>query len=543
MPGFLANTGGAQQQATNAASASDKAKNETLFGPALGAVQPAPDWTNVKASTKDLSDELTPEIVRSWIAKSKDPSQPTTTLQALVNLKRPTLRLSPLTDDPAHHAIEFDYDADSSKCSVQVHVFTPAAPTTPILVYEHIVEGGFAKSLKLEDDAVLELAKYEFAGAGSEPSSTGDKSADITASNATTVPQAESSEAVAPVHATSGATGNRKRFSAFPFRKRQSHLPTAGSPVTAGPALQVVDVDATAPSDGLAKKDEDGVRVTIRLEALDDEEHSLPSVNTQTTYLHIVRMGTKPENADDEDNRPWIVKVVKREATIGYHTFHLHEIYGLTSSTSNASAPPPATTYPPTSSPTQAQDTSYDFAGQECVLCLSSPREVVLLPCRHLVACKECAINMVEFGAGGTLHHAAEPEPTPPVAEPTQEQTATAENATTAAPNDTPAAPAPVVPVAPRRKRKAKGWFCPVCRQPYTSLLRITTSPPDLKPVRDSEDGGDPLPIASAPPTEQDITAAERPSFLRSLSRAFAPNTAGTPQPGAAPAEVPGHVV
>src|ERR1700683_4252360 len=59
-------------------------------------------------------------------------SQPTTTLQALVNLKRPTLRLSPLslapTDDPTHkdshdhHGLEFEYDCDAPKCGIYVHV-------------------------------------------------------------------------------------------------------------------------------------------------------------------------------------------------------------------------------------------------------------------------------------------------------------------------------------------------------------------------------------------------------------------------------------
>lgn len=184
-------------------------------------------------------------------------------------------------------------------------------------------------------------------------------------------------------------------------------------------------------------------------------------------------MGAKVEGSEEEDTRPWVVKVVKREATIGFHTFHLHEIYGLTSSTA-ATSPAPAsataTTYPPTQTP--AADATYDFAGQECVLCLSSPREVVLLPCRHLVACKECAINMVEFGAGGTLHHATEPEPTPPAQEPAA-PTPAAEGTTPPTESATiPALVTTATPAAPRRKRKPKGWFCPVCRQ--RKLLTLT---------------------------------------------------------------------
>jgi hypothetical protein len=99
---------------------------------------------------------------------------------------------------------------------------------------------------------------------------------------------------------------------------------------------------------------------------------------------------------------------------------------------------------------------------------LSSAREVVLLPCRHLVACKECAVNMVEFGAGGTI---VQPENEVPAAA-TNDNAAAAggaegANAETAGAG-TPTPPIPTIATtAPnnRRKRKAKGWFCPVCRQ------------------------------------------------------------------------------
>jgi hypothetical protein len=191
---------------------------------------------------------------------------------------------------------------------------------------------------------------------------------------------------------------------------------------------------------------------------------------------------------------------------IGSHTFHLHEIYGLSSSSTSVhptapDATPIAHTYPPTV-PVPAEDEP----SSECLVCLSSPREVVLLPCRHLVACKECAINMIEFGAGGAITHAEEPttEAQPAVAETTEaptvdnsappavatdgeadppavdaSQTSVMDSSPEAsspppppptdsttpaqvAPNVHPIAP---VPPNPRRKRRAKGWFCPVCRQ------------------------------------------------------------------------------
>lgn len=124
-----------------------------------------------------------------------------------------------------------------------------------------------------------------------------------------------------------------------------------------------------------------------------------------------------------------------------------------------------------------------DDPTSECLLCLSSAREVVLLPCRHLVACKECAVNMVEFGAGGQLVHGDDNAGTGDNnANPTGE---TGDGSGTAGTNDgepsqpsTNVAPTPVIRPTTRRKRKAKGWFCPVCRQPYTSLLRISTVAP-----------------------------------------------------------------
>ena len=200
---------------------------------------------------------------------------------------------------------------------------------------------------------------------------------------------------------------------------------------------------------------------------------------------------------------------------IGSHTFHLHEIYGLSSASTQSTVPavnPTAYTYPPTSA-TPAEDEP----SSECLVCLSSPREVVLLPCRHLVACKECAINMVEFGAGGAIMHAEEPttnlgpqptettetpvvddsgppavasrpvdDPTSeavpengvgnaesPAVEPSQAGAQPARDEEQAASSASPPTPGPTAQVPPsapalqnpRRKRRAKGWTCPVCRQ------------------------------------------------------------------------------
>ncbi|PPQ89237.1 hypothetical protein CVT25_001316 [Psilocybe cyanescens] len=500
----------------------DKRSGEPLFGPSIGAVSNGPAWT-LSSEKKVVTDELTQDIVNLWIEKSKESSQPTTTLQALVNLKRPTLRLSPLssvTDEPPttnasdqhHHGLEFEYDCDAPKCGIYVHVHLPKshpdAPSTSshhslakLLVFETVVDGGFANHLKLEEGALLELGRFEHSNSitskGEDVPSAAVPSADalpsvVESSTTTTSPSAE---------AGSGRNTNNnarhRRFTHFHFRRRSQNRSISG------PALAVVDAEPAVAQDGKTKdgKDEpeEGVKITIRLAALDEQGTELAALNEQTTYLHIVRFGqrTAPEPGSEsgeaaEDSRPWVVKVVKREATIGPHTFHLHEIFGLTSSsahnasqTETVALSSPTTnstthTYPPEEGKTQpvtalAPAADDEDPQSECLLCLSSPREVVLLPCRHLVACKDCALNMVEFGAGGNITQATEPAP--------GGDDVGGAGAGVGGTGATAAAAALATPGPPanqRRKRKAKGWFCPVCRQPYTSMLRLTTCAPPL---------------------------------------------------------------
>lgn len=91
--------------------------------------------------------------------------------------------------------------------------------------------------------------------------------------------------------------------------------------------MAVVDAEVGAATDD--NKDEmkhaaedDGVKVVIKLLALDQDGHGLSSANEQVTYLHVIKLGNLPAEGE-EDKRPWVVKVVKREATVSlfYSTF------------------------------------------------------------------------------------------------------------------------------------------------------------------------------------------------------------------------------
>ncbi|KAF9073120.1 hypothetical protein BDP27DRAFT_1391127 [Rhodocollybia butyracea] len=533
-------------------SSKEKKGPETLFGPNIGVISGGPAWTNA-TEKKVLKDELTMDVVKSWIEKSKEPTQPTTTLQALVNLKRPTIRLSPLETlegDESHHgsqhALEFEYDCDAPKCGIYVHVLLPpghpdAAPTplasdgaspklSKFLVFESVVDGGYGNILKLEEGAILELGRFETTHEDAGKSSSDMNSASVPATSGASVPTA-GAEAPSSAHPNS----RRKRLTHL-FTKRHNNRNMSVS----GPALAVVDAsspDNSHPTevDKLKKGDaDDGIKVTIRIAALDEQGTELASPNEQVTYLSVERFGPKASPApevkpeDEEDTRPWVVKVVKREATIGAHTFHLHEIYGLTASSSSThthapTAPLPSThTYPPVAgAPVVEPNDTNDDSPSECLLCLSSPREVVLLPCRHLVACKDCALNMVEFGAGGNITQPAD-EP-PATADGAAEGGEASASGTGGGEATTPA------PLPTRRKRKAKGWFCPVCRQPYTSLLRITTTPPNTNETKNEAPSPDPRPEESDDDhdegVDQDIADAS-PSGLPLPVTAEAPTSA-----------------
>ena len=57
--------------AAPAPAAAEKKNNDTLFGPNIGVLGGGPDWTE---SGEKSSDVLTPDIVKGWIAKSKEVS-------------------------------------------------------------------------------------------------------------------------------------------------------------------------------------------------------------------------------------------------------------------------------------------------------------------------------------------------------------------------------------------------------------------------------------------------------------------------------------
>lgn len=282
----------------------DKKKQDTLFGPSIGIVNPGPDWAEQKIEQGEkaqLQDVLTRELVKSWVEKSKEvseivraclgdniifhflkASQPTTTLQALVNLKRPSLRLSPISVDdpndlenspPQQHGLEFQFDCDAPKCGISLHIIpapttkdTASSSGTLVDVFHKVVDGGFGRMLKLEAGATLELDKYD----PTAPSRA------VSSAPVVELP-ADAEPISAPASTSPDAPAEtvphqKKRFT-LRIRKRTPDE-DMGHVSVAGPALQVVDVEtpaegASAQEREAKEKSDGGVKVLIKLEALD----------------------------------------------------------------------------------------------------------------------------------------------------------------------------------------------------------------------------------------------------------------------------------
>lgn len=526
-------------------------RRETIFGPDVGE-DDEPGWTKPEEGAT-----VGVDVVKGWVEKAKkeDGLHATTTLQALVNLKRPTLLLqqqfgadlqdgdvTPGTDSQVslvhhvpRHLLKFNYDATAPlvRISLSVHPLPTYDPEGKAsiaeadikIVYSGVHLGGFNQLFTLPAHAALDLTdaiaplvapvpdglnrSIETNDAqsaanvttpavvwGSQSEDTNHSSLDRSMDNMqlsgatepdlATVPEGGIPNGSSTPAQSQGSARTPRRFGIFPRRQREPDVEFGQIEMSDRPA------DVEGEKQGEVKGPERGMRLLIKIEALGDEGQDLKRRNAQLT--HILTTGIWSPDAGSTNpvgqygKRVWVIKVVRREAVIGAHTFLLKEIYGLSSSTQTQQP----TSYPPTAG---AEPDPYASTPNECIVCLTAPRDVVLLPCRHLVVCRDCAVGMVEFGAGGKVGR--------------REDTAggggTTEDPMTGADGTPPANGATNPQVAggttttgrERRKKKAKGWYCPVCRQPYTSLLRLA------------------LPTSSKP--QPDDTISHRPSRAPSI--------------------------
>lgn len=494
-------------------------RRETIFGPDVGD-DDQPGWT----SSGD-NNTVSVDVIKRWVERAKseevsdgadvtDDKGPglhtTTTLQALVNLKRPTLLLHPLessseadvttamssTPAPPLHVLKFSYDAMTPQVKVTLSLYPAppdnasetAAPLVPKVLYSGMHPGGFNQPFALPAATALDLTSAIAPLPQPEESAVvdddknnklnGRPSEDTTRSSIDRQAANPTELEVIPELTADEESRHARRFTLFTRRQqRQPDIEQGNIEMTEqlAPATDAPAENNEKPEEAEKEAPEHGMRLVISIEAVDHDGTPLRRRNAQLTHMlvsgtWVPDAGSSPTSGTGK--RVWVVKVVRREAQIGAHSFLLKEIYGLSSSAGAEQTYPPSASDPYASTP------------NECIVCLTSPRDVVLLPCRHLVVCRECAVGMVEFGAGGRVARREE-ETVTPAADVHQPSPGVIAGAI---PSAVPATTIPPPhPPAPRRKKKAKGWYCPVCRQPYTSLLRLA-----LPPSKDghSADGG-----------------------------------------------------
>ncbi|WVN88751.1 uncharacterized protein L203_103964 [Cryptococcus depauperatus CBS 7841] len=489
-------------------------RRETVFGPDVGE-DDEPGWV------EGGKEEIGVEIVKQWTQKSKadEGLHPTTTLQALVNLKRPTLLLqqiessaipSPTTTNkpdqsdeitvvehsdqqicnPASsefhpdwlptlplHTLKFTYDATAPSVVIRLHLFPTPCPIIsgkesimsehdhePKVIYQGVHEGGFGKVFELPKEHGIDL--NEAIQVPKEEQNDNNKEQQPHQVQNTEGPSGLNTVESQDTQITQAQTEPlRRRFNLFRRNRAGSEESAAQIEMTNQTHVQGDDGNGDDDSQNgnkEVKEIEQGMRLLIQIDAAGPEGEPLKRRNAQLTHILVTGTWISDSHAispQPSGRRVWVIKVARREAVIGTHTFLLKEIYGLSQASTSSQS------YPPT------QDDPYTSTLNECIVCLTSPRDVVLLPCRHLVVCRECAVGMVEFGAGGKV---ARREDTT-VGGDTETNADVSNSDTAAGSNGTvpQVAGGTTTTGRERRKKKVKGWYCPVCRQPYTSLLRL----------------------------------------------------------------------
>ncbi|GLC35703.1 hypothetical protein PLESTB_000485600 [Pleodorina starrii] len=171
-----------------------------------------------------------------------------------------------------------------------------------------------------------------------------------------------------PAPAISYARGLNHKFPNTPTAAASGHVVNTTSPHATARELTSVSND-TFP-------------VIIRLEALSEEAAAegrsleslesgceLPNwVQSQTTYAKLVK----------EDDGSWGLRVIKQKIWVKGTAYELQEIYGMEQNKAAGTGAAGADGYE-------------DLDGNECVICMSAPRDTTALPCRHMCMCHSCA--------------------------------------------------------------------------------------------------------------------------------------------------------
>lgn len=140
--------------------------------------------------------------------------------------------------------------------------------------------------------------------------------------------------------------------------------------------------------------------VVIRIEALDPSTAGGSSSSSSSQSLNVVEVGgflptwvcaqttfaqmqrTKPDGAVPVTQGIWQAHHVLQKIWIRGQNYELQEIYGMEAGR------------PAGDVVDGVEAAAEEMEGNDCVICLSAPRNTTVLPCRHHCMCRECADNL-----------------------------------------------------------------------------------------------------------------------------------------------------
>jgi len=275
----------------------------------------------------------------------------TTTLQALVNLKRPTLLLQQLEPEGENditaatrpvsmssaplHSLKFNYDATTPEVHISLSVYPSPVPGVEgkesiveeevKTIYSGVHPGGFNQVFQLPTSSAMDLSSAvtpmpNESTLSFEESKLRDVSID---SNADSVNQSMGNMqlnhlsqvpdlSTVPEGAAPEEERPRRRFGIFPRRQRPEDLENA--PIE-------MSTRTEAEQEEEVKEPEKGMRLLIRIEALGPTGDALKRQNAQLTHILISGMwipdaGSNVSQGGAGGKRVWVVKVVRREAVV-----------------------------------------------------------------------------------------------------------------------------------------------------------------------------------------------------------------------------------
>lgn len=103
-------------------------------------------------------------------------------------------------------------------------------------------------------------------------------------------------------------------------------------------------------------------------------------VQSQFSYAEVIR------TAHEDKPTEYSLKILKQRLQVGNDLYDLEDIYGMP--TESSGSPDDAEHEPVTGSLAGVAD--HD-EGEDCVICLAEPRNTLVMPCRHMCLCSDCA--------------------------------------------------------------------------------------------------------------------------------------------------------